>query len=364
MRSLPSHRRDARADDAQRSPDVPQPAPVASSLLALQRSAGNAAVAALLQRQVKTSGGEWSTDKYDLLKDVDQNGNPKPAAAGIRGAEMELRFKPDASTVDAELIGLTQSVLAFISGAPSMTPSQAAVAIPHAEAKDAGTGPGETDEGAAIDQLGGYNSPLYATKAQTSASLEDAVTNPQWGQHGFHYTDSSGVNIKHQDALLKDKPMRGGAAKDARHIFETAALATKGTQAGTYYGSVRWGWRTDSTGAFSKVPLEVVSEGVPSSTFMKAAEIWNKGTSTTGGVANLKLPTVDVKVATTPITIHPPIPYAPVVVPKGTRLAIVSENRPPVGTVAGSVRVVDGPHFGCTGEVTTSDWAMIVDERS
>ena len=114
----------------------------------------------------------------------------------------------------------------------------------------------------------------------------------------------------------------------------------------------------------SKLPLEVVSEGVPSSTFMKAAEIWNKGTSTTGGVANLKLPTVDVKVATTPITINPPVPYAPVVVPKGTRLAIVSENKPPVGSIAGSVRVVDGPHFGCTGEVNTSDWAMIVDERS
>ena len=45
-----------------------------------------------------------------------------------------------------------------------------------------------------------------------------------------------------------DKPRRGGAKKDSRQIFEATALAIKGAQSGTYYGSVRWGWRTDAAG--------------------------------------------------------------------------------------------------------------------
>jgi hypothetical protein len=58
------------------------------------------------------------------------------------------------------------------------------------------------------------------------------------GQHGFHFKDAKGAP-KHEDALLKDKPVRPGAQKDSRQIFETTAVATKGAQSGTYYGSVR-----------------------------------------------------------------------------------------------------------------------------
>ena len=43
----------------------------AGAILALQRSAGNAAVTRALQRSVKTSGGEWDTDRYDPTKDID-----------------------------------------------------------------------------------------------------------------------------------------------------------------------------------------------------------------------------------------------------------------------------------------------------
>ena len=221
-------------------------------MLALQRSAGNQAVARAvqdrrqLQRAVKTSGGEWWTDKYDLLKDQDAQGTKYPAAAGVRGADIVVRFKPD-TTVDAELIGLSQSVLAFVAGAPSMTPSQAAVAIPKADAETVNTGPGETDETAAIDNLEGYNSPLYATKAPTSASLADPTTEPQWGQHGRHYTDSSKA-VKTRTRCSRTRRLRDKAQTDSRHIFETTAVATKGKQSDTYYGSVRWGWRTDAKG--------------------------------------------------------------------------------------------------------------------
>jgi hypothetical protein len=324
----------------------------AGMLLALQRSAGNAAVSRLVaQRAVNTSGGEWDTDKYDLLKDVDGKGNVFPPAQGVRGADIVLRFKPDAGTVDAELIGLSQSVIAFVNNTPTMTASQAAVAIPHSDAKPAGTGAGETDEGAAIDQLGPYNSPMYATKAQTSTTLADPVTEPQWGQHGFHYTNAAKA-VKHQDALLKDTAMRANAQKDSRHIFETTALATKGVQTGTYYGSVRWGWRTDAAEAFTKLPLEVVSQGVPSSTFMKAAEIWNKGKSTSVGE----------HVTTAPVVLKRPGPAGDVTLVTGTRLQIIEAWHPPL--LNGTVKVMDGPHVGTAGDVGSAQWGSIADERS
>ena len=37
------------------------------------------------------------------------------------------------------------------------------------------------------------------------------------------------------------------------------AHATKGKQAGTYYGSGRWGWRTDAKGSFTKIDLAQAS---------------------------------------------------------------------------------------------------------
>jgi len=355
-----------------------------ASLLDLQRSAGNSAVGRLIraatraqstqardtwasgssggqlvQRSINTSGGEWDTDKYDLLKDVDQGGSPLPAAVGARGVDITLRFKPGA-VVDAELIGLTQSVQAFVRGAPNLTPAAATRAIPAADAKSINTGKGETDEGTAIDRAAGFNNPIYPVKSTASASLADTNTDPGWGQNGVHFTDGA-KTPHHDDALLKDTPMRAGAQKDSRHIFETTALATKGAQAGTYYGSVRWGWRTDDKGGFTKIALEKVSDGVPSATFLKAGQIWNPGKSSTGA-ENVDLPIVDVKVTTGPVTLAPPVPMVDIALPKGTRLQILKAFVAPL--LSGTVKVVDGPHTGVTGEVSAAEWPNIADERA
>jgi hypothetical protein len=255
---------------------------------------------------------------------------------------------------------LTQSVQAFVAGAPNLTPAAATRAIPAADAKAATTGAGETDEGTAIDRAGGYNNPIYPVKSAASGSLDDPNTSPGWGQHGWHYTDKA-KKVQHQDATLIDKPMRAGAQKDSRHIFETTALATKGAQAGTYYGSVRWGWRTDGAETFTKLDLAKVSDGVPSSTFLKAASIWNPGKSSTGA-ENVDLPIPDVKVTTGPVTLAPPVPMVDIALPVGTRLQIVQDLVGPV--LNGTVKVVDGPHTGVTGEVSAAEWPLIADERA
>jgi len=313
-----------------------------------------------LQRAVTTSGGEWDTDKYDPLRDVDAAGSPVPAARGVRGVDIELKFTPNAH-VNAELIGLTQSVQAVVGGAPAILPAAAARAIPAADAKAINTGAGETDEGTAIDQSATNTNPIYAVESSTSASLGDA-SDPRFGENGWHYKDGAGKD-QHKAALLKDRPWRPNAQKDARHIFETTALATKGVQAGTYYGSVRWGWRTDAAATLTKIALEKVSDGVPSSTFLKAAGIWNAGTNA-AGTATVDLPTPDVKVTTGPVTVHPDrmSPAPTVALPVGARLQIVTPWQPPL--THGTVRIVDGPHTGHSGEVSAAEWPLIADERA
>ena len=135
----------------------------AGSILALQRSAGNAAVIRALQRSVKTSGGEWDTDRYAATKDIDNSGSAAPAADGWRGVDITLKFHPN-DTVNAELIGLTQTAQTIAGGTPQILPAAASRAIPAADAKPLNTGPGETDESAHIDQSSSNPNPLYAVE--------------------------------------------------------------------------------------------------------------------------------------------------------------------------------------------------------
>ena len=50
------------------------------------------------------------------------------------------------------------------------------------------------------------------------------------------------------------------------------------------------GWKTDGAGKFTQLPLSFVTNGVPTATFMKSAELWNKS-KTEGGDTLMELPT-------------------------------------------------------------------------
>ena len=93
---------------------------------------------------------------------------------------------------------------------------------------------------------------MYAVENAKSTKLTDPAQ-AFFGQHGFHFKNGIGA-VQKQDGNLKDTPRIPHADKNSRQIFETTALATKGAQAGTYYGSVRWGWCTDAAGAYTKLP--------------------------------------------------------------------------------------------------------------
>jgi hypothetical protein len=312
-----------------------------------------------IQRKIKTHGGEWDTDQYDLFQDQKPDGTPAPASWGVRGLKIKIRFTP-AGIVNAALIGLTQTGT-FIKNKVVYHLADKTIESRSITAGDAVTVGGESDEGAHIDRVASHNNPIYAVRAASSTSLADPVTDSGWGQHGWRYKDASG-RLKTRDATLIDRPWLPGSQKDSSQIFETSALATKGTQAGTYYGSVRWGWRTDAKSKFSKISFSKASEGVPSSTFMKAAALWNVS-KTSSGKATLNLPLVDVKVTTASITgVYPPgFVGPPLTIPAGTRVEIVQNALAP--SLNGEIRVVDGVFTGNTLEVTPADMAKIRDER-
>ena len=64
---------------------------------------------------------------------------------GARGLDIKLKFSPN-DTVDAEVIGLTQSVQAYVGGSPNLTPPAATRAIPATVAEPL-NGPGRDRRG-------------------------------------------------------------------------------------------------------------------------------------------------------------------------------------------------------------------------
>ena len=164
--------------------------------------------------------------------------------------------------MDAELIGLTQTAQSIEGGSPLILPAAASRAIPAGDAKPLNTGPGETDESAHIDQSSTNPNPLYAVENPKSTKLTDPRARRSSASTASTSRTAPG-RCRSRTASSRTRRGCHTADKNSRQIFETTALATKGAQAGTYYGSVRWGWRTDAAGAYTKLPLEKVARGDP-----------------------------------------------------------------------------------------------------
>jgi hypothetical protein len=296
-------------------------------------------------RRVASWGGDYTTDKYDVVK-----------TGGVEdGVDIVLRFAPN-KRVDAEMIGMVQMVTTKDKGkvvAASATVGTRSIAA------------GTAGEGAHIDRLSAagtnYGNPLYATGAPAAGDVLSATaTVAGWGQHGWRFTDKAG-KLRKQDALLKDTPRIPGHGADASQIFETTALAVAGTQEGTYYGSVQWGWQTDAAGTFSKLPLTLVSNDVPSATFATSSELWNKS-KTAAGKETIDLPLVAGKYTNATgvwIVSNPATAATSIVakVKKNTRVEVTDKGAAqPFNTGAKvqwwKVTVVDGTAIGKVG------WAM------
>ena len=257
-----------------------------------------------------------------------------PAAGDKYGVDIVLEFHPDKTKVDAEKIGLTQSVRSQLAG-------HSALIHPTQDERTVESGEGE---GNRIDRVTSHGNPLYpAGRPGATDDLGDTATVAAWGQHGWHYFDGTGAE-KTQEAILEDTPTLPGRGNNAAQIFETAALAVEGTQAGSYMGSVTWGWETDAKGNFTRLPLTLASNDVPSKGFMAAAEAWNDA-HTIGTIETRADPTnvfdASYAVAFTVAT--------------GTEVDVSMGGLVHNDETYRLVRISDGPKAGSTGRIKMGD---------
>jgi hypothetical protein len=279
------------ADTDQQAHVVGSPTPSFSGVgrtsaeLRLKQAAGNAAVTswlapptvratdavalrrAIVQRVVSSWGGDFDTPTYRTEKDG--AGNPV-------GVKIKLEFTPN-DKADSTRIGMTQAVNSKDVGVPV--------------AADAETGGRSVAAGASkglhIDQLAGFVNPIFYTKAGAAGDTLASTARAADGRDGFRFLDNTGA-LKERSARIEDTPVLDPHGANASQIFESTAIAMRGVQAGVYYGSVRWGWRTNAAGKFHRLPLTLVSDDAPSASFNAARRLWNT-TKTAAGVAHVRL---------------------------------------------------------------------------
>lgn len=238
--------------------------------------------------RVGTNYGEFEDFKFNDLTN---------AAGDKVGVQMYLKFHPGPS-VDAKKIGLTQAAEGKESGArinqgmygERQATSGAGVGyfIDRVEGKPSplyGT-TGAVTAGADATKLGSYAAPGIAPlTAQQKVGLPTGMDYGGGSVFGYLYKQN-GADVGPVPAELHDAPALDPPTNSSEQMFETAALAFEGTMAGTYLGSVEWGWRRDAAGVFTSVPIALKSKGVPTANFLTAANIWKTTKENYGRVAN------------------------------------------------------------------------------
>ncbi len=350
----PSDGAELSADVAARAVMTPEYKPYRSTALQIRECLRSSSLAhPTIQRAVTSWGGDFDTDKYDLVKTL-----------GAEGVDIDLKFKPN-KYVDAELIGMTQTARSTEKGTPVPASTFYTTAAEKTAFENFRIPANEAAAGTMVDRLVSYGNPLYATEKPAAGDpLSAAPTNAFWGQHGWHYTDKAG-KLQEQDAHLKDTPTLAPAMKESSQVFESTALAIKGVQEGTFYGSVQWGWQKDAAGTVNKLPLTLVSKDVPSATFARASEIWNAG-KTSEGKETIDLPIVVAKYTNTQGVwlVSKPSQYQTTIIAmlaRNTRLEVTDKgtgkpfNRTTEMYKWWKVTVVEGTHIGKVGWVMQAD---------
>lgn len=295
--------------------------------------------------RVSTKYGDFEDFKFnDLI-----------STAGDKvGVQIYLKFNPG-NNVDAKKIGLTQVAEGKKGGV------QDTGGIRGRRQATSGAGVGYF-----VDRVEGRPSPMYGTTGTATAGADitkfeafaapgiNPLTATQKAKLPFTGVDFGGGSVfgyRYMDgatlkgpvpAEMHDAPAMT-VTNSSEQMFETTALAFEGAMAGTYLGSVEWGWRRDNAGTFTSVPISRKSMGVPSVNFLTAASIWNTSKENYGLLANAS-PTTIVRADGTTFT-----------VPQGTPLREVSRSTT-AGVTSVQVVVVDGS--GNAGVVNAADTAM------
>ncbi|MGK7929775.1 MAG: DUF4157 domain-containing protein [Spirulina sp.] len=173
---------------------------------------------------------------------------------------MTLEFEPN-DRADATKVGLVQTIKA-------VKDDRVAAIDPNAASK-------MTAEGHRVDRLSEYPNPIYATKKNPNQPNNKAQLGAYSHTGQGRYAEKQ-VDGTWSKAMLNDGPTVSGGPNSSK-VFESTAIAVEGNQAGSYYGSVKWGWERKGNEKPSIIPFDIVSKGVPSANFLDAAAKWNQG---------------------------------------------------------------------------------------
>lgn len=214
------------------------------------------------RKKVTTDFGEFETTKF--------------AEFDGRGVDIELKFHPNEAKVDATKIAFSQSLRKTNSSgdAYAIDPNQATKMVAS----------GKPGAGYAIDQLSHLNTPIYTENVNLGATkeLKDTVqtADKRAGEMGHCFKEKpTDTAKKKHSAVLLDTPQSAKSVGRSK-MFESTALAIDGTDKGTYYGSVTWGYKIEGTAAAPTIKtfdIDRASKGNPTSNFIEAAKLWNAG---------------------------------------------------------------------------------------
>lgn len=329
---------------------------LAHELAHVVQQRGEGGLPPMLRRMPKVStwAGDFIADEYVSTRSYSDES--KTRLVGY-GANIKIRFRAN-DRVDATKIAFVQTALSVKNGAPYNKYDN-----DEKEKKVAGgrmIPAGKPGAGVHVDQRPPSRSPLYGVTG--GDTLASPVAGP-YTEIGFHYKDAG--KPKNQDAVLTDEPdLNSGdiyvSAEDAMkgewsQRFESTALAIAGNQAGTYYGSVEWGWaRGPSDTTTRLLDFKAKPGNIPTPTFMDAARLWNASTTTEQkDTFDLPVEATTSKVSTLWDTFDRG--KAIVDLPLGTPVARTSIMAPKGKSFIANVVVTGGAHAGKTG------WIMEID---
>ncbi len=307
--------------------------------------------------------GTWQATKFDEAPNIT---NPHAIAATIK-------FTPGAKVTDAQKIGFVQTIQMKLNNTLTF-PVGRSYWERDIEKKDGVYDPQMKmfDEGFAIDREILRTDPLIqAGKTKPGAKIgetaeESKSSTGYSGHYGKRYIENGAVIS--EAVTLEDTPKMANAGPGSKVTLETTPLVVEGTQVGSYLGSVKWGWEIDQSGTFIPHPPEVASNVAVTSTFIKAASLWNE--SLNHGEATIDLPpTPVIRVAQTggtnfysdPNDLSTGTLYA-----AGTRFMVLQNLTTDLRLggkegIMRRVQITDGPTAGATGWIIQSE---TVDERN
>jgi hypothetical protein len=231
-------------------------------MVAQRRAIQSAFGSAVVQRVIATAGGEWDTEKYEAWGPA----KPDPLSPLGIGAEISLHFTPGKGAPYGDKIGLIQTVTALAGGKSDPTHDEAVPLNKEGRAIDRGKG-----EGGARN-----TNPVYGAHNTGDSHASELTHNvPKAGENTYGKRKRAGKNTP---ARLWDQPSSTPGPEAISKSFETAAVVLEGKHAGTYLGTVAWGYKRDAGAkkpVLAPTVLTKVSDGNPTPEFLEAAQQWN-----------------------------------------------------------------------------------------